>query len=133
MAKKIYLIDDDQDIVESTKILLEATGYDVKTAYSIESGKKLFETGNPDLVLLDVMFPEQQDAGFEFCRDLRTNDKTKAIPVIMFTAVNDKFPFHFDTDAEFLPADVMLNKPVEPKELLAKIAGLIQIATSISS
>ena len=43
----------------------------------------------------------------------------------MFTAVNDKFPFHFDTDKDFLPADVMLNKPVEPKELLAKIAGLI--------
>lgn len=125
MAKTIYLIDDDQDIVESTKILLEASGYNVKTAFSISSGEKLFETGNPDLVLLDVMFPEQQDAGFEFCRELRTSAKTKNIPVIMSTAVNDKFPFHFDTDEEFLPADVMLNKPVDPKVLLEKIASLV--------
>jgi len=126
MAKKIYIIDDDQDIVEATKIVLEASGYEVAAAYTIEDGKKLFEAENPDLALLDVMFPEQQDAGFEFCRDLRISEKTKDVPIVMFTAVNRKFPFHFETDENFLPANEFLNKPVEPKDLLEKIAGLLK-------
>lgn len=126
MAKTIYIIDDDKDIVEATKIVLEAKGYSVKTALTIEDGKKLVDEEKPNLILLDVMFPGgEQDAGFIYCRDLRTNEKTKDIPVIMFTAVNKDFPFHFDKDADWLPADEFLNKPVDNEELLEKVQHLI--------
>ena len=125
MAKKIFIVDDDQDIVESTKIVLEASGYEVEAAYSLDGGRSLISSSIPDLLLLDVMFPDQQDAGFEFCRELRTDDKTKNIPIIMYTAVNRDFPFHFKTDDEFLPANEFLNKPVDPKVLLEKVSSLI--------
>jgi two-component system, OmpR family, response regulator VicR len=126
MAKKIYIVDDDRDMVESTKILLEGNGYEVKTAYTIEDGDKLIKAQNPDLLLLDVMFPDKQSAGFDFCRELRTADVTKDIPVIMYTAVNRKFPYHYKTDEEWLPADDFINKPVQPAELLEKIKALLK-------
>ncbi len=121
MGKKIYIIDDDHDIVESTKIILEASGYEVKTAFTIEEGASFIENELPDMVILDVMFPGNQSAGFDFCRDLRAKNETKEIPIIMFTAVNSKFSFKHDLEDDWLPADEFLEKPVNPSDLLKKI------------
>lgn len=124
MAKNIYIIDDDRDIVESTKIILEASGYNIKTAYTIEDGKSLVDDNLPDLIILDVMFPGNQSAGFDFCRDMRSNDKTKNIPIVMFTAVNRKFPFKHGVEDDWLPADEFLDKPVDPANLLTIVKKL---------
>ena len=125
MAKSIYIIDDDHDMVESTKILLEANDFLVQSAYTIADGEALIATAIPDLLILDVMFPANQSAGFDFCRALRTEDRTKSVPVIMYTAVNRKFPYNYDKDDDWLPADLFINKPVEPKDLLDKISNLL--------
>ena len=121
MKKTIYIIDDDRDIVESTKIILDASGYNVKAVYTIEDGTKLIARKVPDMVILDVMFPGDQSAGFEFCRKLKNEKETENIPIIMFTAVNRKYAFKHDIESDWLPADEFLNKPVDPAELLAKI------------
>ena len=126
MKKKIYIIDDDKDIVESTKIVLDACGYDVKTAYTIEEGKTLINNDIPDIIILDVMFPGNQSAGFGLCRDLRAKEETKKIPVIMFTAVNRKFPFKHDVDEDWLPASEFLNKPVDPADLIKKVKKFLE-------
>ncbi len=121
MKRKIYIIDDDLDIVESTKIILEASGYDVKTAYTLEEGAGLINKELPDLIILDVMFPGNQSGGFELCRNLKANSETKKIPIVMFTAVNRKWLFKHSIDDDWLPADEFLDKPVDPADLLRKI------------
>ncbi len=118
MNKTIYIIDDDRDIVESTKIILDASGYNVEVVYTVEDGAKLIDIKVPDMVILDVMFPGDQSGGFDFCRKLKNDEKTKNVPVIMFTAVNRKYPFKHDVESDWLPADEFLNKPVDPAELL---------------
>ena len=126
MRKKVYIIDDDYDIVESTKIILEASGYDIKTAYTLDAGESLINKGLPDLIILDVMFPGNQSGGFELCRNLKTNSKTRKIPVIMFTAVNRKWLFKHSIDDDWLPADEFLDKPVDPADLLKKIKKYLE-------
>ena len=126
MRKKVYIIDDDYDIVESTKIILEASGYDIKTAYTLDAGESLINKGLPDLIILDVMFPGNQSGGFELCRNLKTNSKTRKIPVIMFTAVNRKWFFKHSIDDDWLPADEFLDKPVDPADLLKKIKKYLE-------
>lgn len=121
MGKKVYIIDDDQDIVAATRIILEANGYEVNAAYTIEEGEDLTNKDLPDIIILDVMFPGNQSAGFEFCRRLRANKITQKIPIIIFTAVNRKFSFKHDINEEWLPADEFLEKPVDPSDLLRKM------------
>lgn len=125
MGNKIYIIDDDQDIVESTKIVLEASGYDIKTAFTLEDGKSLIDDDLPDLIILDVMFPGNQSGGFELCRELRDSEKTKSVPIIMFTAVNRKFSFNHDVEEDWLPANEFMDKPFNPSDLLKKVKSIL--------
>jgi CheY-like chemotaxis protein len=113
----ILLIDDDRDLVEVTKLALESAGYNVTTAYNSEDGKKQTLDSEPDLIILDVMM-ETDSAGFEVARWLRSEENTKNIPIIMLTAINQKFPMQFDKDEIWLPVDEFLEKPVNPDDLL---------------
>lgn len=121
MAKTICIIDDSIDVVETTTAVLENEGYEVISAYNVEDGRALVKSKSPDLIILDVMFPESDSAGFELCRELRNDPSTKNIPLIMLTGVNEEFPLKFDIDAEWLPADCFLNKPIKPEALIEKI------------
>jgi len=124
MAKTICLIDDDQDVLDSTTAVLEAEGYDVKSADNLEDSQNIIDSVSPDLIILDVMFPGDKQAGFDFCRKLRANESTKLIPLIMLSGINQEYPVKIDTDEEWLPADNFINKPVDPKVLLKKVAAL---------
>jgi len=118
--KKILLVDDEKEFVEVVRVLLESNGYDVVAAYSGEDGKRVAAEQKPDVIILDVMM-ETDTAGFDAARWLRTQADTKDIPIIMLTAVNQKFPFSFGPDDIWLPVDVFVEKPVSPERLLAEV------------
>ena len=88
--KKIYIIDDDRDIVESMSMVLKANGYEVAAQYNDENVIENVSQYNPDLIILDVMFPENNSIGFEIARDLKKNNKLTNIPIIMLSAVNER-------------------------------------------
>lgn len=96
---------------------LESAGYNVATAHNGEDGKKQALDSEPDLIILDVMM-ETDSAGFEVARWLRSEENTERIPIIMLTAINQKFPMQFDKDEIWLPVDEFLEKPVNPDDLL---------------
>ena len=88
MAKKrILIVDDEKNIVELIRINLEANGFETISAYT---GLEALEKANsiPDLILLDIMLPDID--GFEICRMIRLNEKTKDIPIIMLTAKSEE-------------------------------------------
>jgi DNA-binding response OmpR family regulator len=82
--KKILIVDDEQDIVESLKFVLESYDYTCYCAYNGEDGLKLAREIAPDLIILDVMMPRIN--GFKISRLLKFDAKYKNIPILMITA-----------------------------------------------
>ena len=82
--KKILIVDDEQDIVESLKFVLEASDYTCYCAYNGEDGLKLAKELVPDLIILDVMMPKIN--GYKISRLLKFDNKYKDIPILMITA-----------------------------------------------
>ena len=122
MKKTILIIDDEPDSLALAKMRLEASGYKVLTAQSQEDAFSLMKRQVPDLVLLDVVMPGRN--GYEVCNEIKNGDKTKDVPVVLFTA-NLEQKTHLESNAEFISADDCILKPFEPEELLAKIKKFI--------
>jgi len=123
MTKKILIIDDDHDYVESVVNLLEAKGYTVAAAYNGDEGVEKAKAEKPDLILLDVMMASK-DEGFNVARELQTVEDLKGTPVIMVTGVRKEMnlPFGFQPDETWLPVKTILEKPVKPQSLLDAVA-----------
>lgn len=120
MAKKILVVDDEVQLVEMLKMRLEASNYNVITAYDGQEALGKARKEKPDLIILDLMLPKID--GYKVCRMLKFDEKYKKIPIIMFTARAQ------DEDKEMgqeVGAEAYITKPFEPKILLGKIKELI--------
>ena len=129
--KKIYVVDDDRNIVESLFIVLKSKGYDVAAQYDEENLIGNVKTYRPDLIILDVMFPQNEAAGFEMARDLRNDSETQEIPILMLSAVNERSIFagkfsNRDRDETWLPVNEFVEKPIKPKDLLDKMQAMLE-------
>jgi len=122
---KVLLIDDDPDFIAAVKTTLESNGYSTIVAYTGEDGLLAVRRDNPDIILLDVMLPEKD--GYAVCKELKEDEKTRLIPVIMLTSVGQKLaePDYAKAIAVTHKADDFIEKPVEEKELLKRIRKLI--------
>ena len=118
MAKgKVLIIDDDRDIVETTGALLEFEGYEIHSADNVEEGIGMIGTIEPDIVLLDIMFPEKKTRGFEAAAEIK--ERYPELPILAFTAINREYAFDFTH--EDIKADEFINKPVETDKLVELI------------
>lgn len=127
---KILIVDDDPDIVESLSMVLEANGFQVAVKPDVDDIVEHVMAENPDLIILDIMFPEDSQAGFNAARALNRQERVKEIPIIILSAVNQASPMSFgfsdaDISDDFMPVNAFLEKPVEPASLLAKIQQLL--------
>ncbi|MFW6137720.1 MAG: response regulator transcription factor [Spirochaetota bacterium] len=133
----ILIIEDDKDLVEAMKITLEKNKYRVASAYNPSEGLKKAQELKPDLIILDVMFGQQEQArGFDYAVKLKTDRSLSPIPILMLTAVNIKYPqfkFSPSTDDKYLPVDEFIDKPAQPDELLQKVKQLVEREKSIWS
>jgi len=124
---KILIVDDDPDFTVVMKTILEGGQYNVITASTRAEGMEKITADKPDLVILDVMMSTWSD-GFEMARDLKKNPEHKDTPIIMLTGVEQRTGIGFKStagDPEWLPVDGFLDKPVEPKVLLAEVKKLL--------
>lgn len=123
----ILIVDDDADFTAMMKVALEGDGYAVDTAPGRAEGMEKLKASRPDLLVLDVMMAGWSD-GFEMARELRKNPEYKDMPIIMLTGVEQKTGIEFKSsagDPEWLPVDAFLDKPIEPKVLLAEVGKLL--------
>jgi CheY-like chemotaxis protein len=124
---KILIIDDDPDIVEAMKIVLESRKHEVVIAENGENGLKKLKTNKPDIIILDVMM-ETGDKGFEVARIIKKEAPYKNIPILMLTAIKEKTGLDFRREAgdeNWLPVDGYMDKPLKPEELIRKVETLI--------
>ena len=129
--KKIYIIDDDRNIVESMRIVLEAHGYAVEAQYDETNVVANLVARKPDAVILDVMFPQDPGAGFEMARAIRKDERTAKIPLLMLSAINEKGVYagtfsNKDRDESWLPVDKFIEKPIRPQQLLQLIEAALK-------
>jgi CheY-like chemotaxis protein len=127
MSHKILVVDDDIDVLETRRIVLEHNNYDVVTATNVEVAREMLEKENIDCIILDVMMEKDSD-GFTFAQEIKNTETFKAIPIIMATAVNQrtKFKFDIEKDGDFLPVEKFMEKPIDPDDLIVTIRGLLQ-------
>ncbi len=124
---KILIVDDDPDFAVVMKTVLEGEKYSVDTAPGKTEALQKLGADKPDLLILDVMMDTWSD-GFEMARDLKKNPEYKDMPIIMLTGVEQRTGIEFKStagDPEWLPVDAFLDKPVEPKVLLAEVEKLL--------
>lgn len=124
---KILIIDDDPDIVQAMKVVLENKDHTVLSAKSGEEGLEKVKTIRPDLIILDIML-EQVDKGFEVARDLKKDKNYQDIPILMLTAIKERTGLGFEKEAkdpDWLPVDDYCDKPLNPEELISKIKILL--------
>ena len=125
MAKKILVVDDDPDLVETTSMILKSRQYDVVVAYDGVEGLEKAKKEKPDLIVLDVMMPEKD--GYTLCKELKADAALNAIPVLLLTAVvshisTTRFSHQMGMETE---ADDYMDKPVDPNELARRIELLL--------
>ena len=125
----ILIIEDEPELVKVLRDYLEKAGFSVETAYRGDTGLSLWEHKRPDLVILDVMFPESTHAGFDLARLIRhKSGKLKNVPILMLTAINAAFPLGFgpqDIDDAWMPVTGFLEKPIDFEVLKHEIARLL--------
>ncbi|MCK5218226.1 response regulator [bacterium] len=118
---KVMIVDDEPDIVRLVKISLEMANFEVVEAFSGQEALEKVPEIKPDMILLDIMMPDIN--GFEVCKRLKADSKTKHIPVIMLTAKGQR------GDAEQglkEGADDYIIKPFDPYELGEQILEMLK-------
>ena len=117
--KKILIIDDDMDWLEANKIILEAHSYQVYTAYDGKDGMIKFFEVLPDIIIIDVAM-EMQNELMYLCRKIRSYPKIGSIPIIMINGIHQlpRFQFSTDVNKKYLQVDELIDKPVDPSNLV---------------
>jgi DNA-binding response OmpR family regulator len=122
----LLVVDDDVDFAGAVATVLRSQGHEVVVENDAEKTIACVTARRPDAIILDVMFPENDTAGFEMARAVRR--KFGALPVLLLTAVNQHFPLGFsnqDIDPTWLPATEFLEKPIDFKVLVARVEAIL--------
>lgn len=132
---KVLVVDDDRDLAQALRVVLEGAGYHVLLAHDAASGLELVERERPRLIVLDVMMPDGTE-GFHFVWQLRrdADPYRRQVPIVMLTAIHDKTELRFYPDSgdgtyqagEYLPVQEFLDKPVDPELLLERLAEVLR-------
>jgi len=125
MSKRVLIVDDDPDIVEAEKLILESKGYQVDSAVDGESGLAKAKEIKPDLIILDVMM-STMDEGIRVARQLRRQPELEHIPILVTTAIGQVTSLKFSPkrDDEIFPVDAFIEKPVKPADLISLVEAL---------
>jgi len=119
--KSIFVVEDEEDILELLKFHLGHEGYAVTTAASGEAAVKGISRKPPDLVLLDLMLPGLD--GLEVCRTLKKDPRTAGIPIVMLTAKGEESDVIAGLE---LGADDYITKPFSMKVLIARVRTVLR-------
>ncbi len=118
---KVYVIEDDKHISELMVYKLESAGFNAKAFYDGESGLKAIIETVPDVVLLDIMLPGID--GYEICRQVRANEKSENVIIIMLTARGEENDKVLGLE---IGADDYIVKPFSVREVVARVRAVLR-------
>jgi two-component system phosphate regulon response regulator PhoB len=126
MTHRILIVEDEPSIAELIAINLSHAGYEVEKALQADVALNMMKDQLPNLVILDWMLPGK--SGVQFAKELRANERTKALPILMLTAKSEESDKVLGLDSG---ADDYVTKPFSPKELIARVRAILRRQTPI--
>jgi len=118
----VLVVDDDPDIVETCRLVLQKEGHEVATATNPEEGMTAVHSIKPDLIILDVMMTEADD-GFAMAQQLRREGFDN--PILLLTSLTQVTGMQYDKQDEIVPVDAFLEKPTDARTLLQQVNNLL--------
>ena len=126
MTHRILVVEDEPSIAELIAINLTHAGYEVDKALQTDIAQGLMKEHLPSLIILDWMLPGK--SGVQFAKELRANERTRGLPILMLTAKSEEVDKVLGLDSG---ADDYVTKPFSPKELIARVKALLRRQTPI--
>ncbi len=124
---KVMIVDDDRDFMDSICRVLQHRGHETTAVYDTQEVIEKLEREPHEVLVLDVMFPENAAAGFHLAQEIRKHKTLTGLPILILSAINTKFPMGFgpgDIDETWMPVQDFLEKPIDFDVLSAKVAKL---------
>jgi two-component system phosphate regulon response regulator PhoB len=126
MTHRILVVEDEPSIAELIAINLTHAGYEVERALQTDLAMNMMRDQLPSLLILDWMLPGK--SGVQFAKELRSNERTRSLPILMLTAKSDESDKVLGLDSG---ADDYVTKPFSPKELVARVKALLRRQTPL--
>ena len=126
MTHRILVVEDEPSIAELIAINLSHAGFEVEKAMQTDIAQGLMKERLPSLIILDWMLPGK--SGVQFAKELRANERTRGLPILMLTAKSEEADKVLGLDSG---ADDYVTKPFSPKELIARVRALLRRQTPI--
>jgi DNA-binding response OmpR family regulator len=126
----LLIVDDDEDFAGAARMMLQSRGFDVAMEYDTARIMARLDQRLPDVLLLDVMFPENPMGGIELAREV--HERYPQLPMLILSAVNQSFPYGFQgerIDPAALPVVDFIEKPVDFRVLCDKLDRLLHRPT----
>jgi DNA-binding response OmpR family regulator len=134
MKRQVLLVDDDRDLVASTKVVLEANGFEVATAHNGKEALAAISVRKPDAIVLDVMMDTDAE-GFTVAYKLEADPATRRIPIVLMTGFMDHLSAKRESfeliEGRDWPAAKLMKKPVAMPELIAALKQLLAEAETM--
>ncbi len=131
-GKKILVIDDDPEICQAMEAILGDNGYEVFTATDTVRGEALLEEKKPDLLILDIMMASLQE-GLEFAAKIKKKEGPYGLPILIVSgrpASEKGYQRSVEEDLDWIAADIFMEKPVDPDDLLRNVQNLLSRSRS---
>ncbi len=126
---RILIIDDDPDYAQDLDALFSAKGHEVTVLNTCDGALDAIRTHSPDLLVLDVMFPDSAVAGFDLARRIRTIPEFARLPILLFSNINKEFPLEFssdDIDPDWMPVQEFVDKSTPLEDVLLTMERLLE-------
>jgi len=133
--KRLLIIDDDPEFVDGVRGSLTAAGYRVDAAYNPREGFETLKANRYDLLLLDILMGRGAE-GIPLARKIRKDPRLAGIPILVVTGMRQQLEFLFrgrSVSANLVPGAEVLEKPVEPGVLLAKVGALVKSSGAVAA
>ena len=124
MTHRILIVEDEPSIAELIAINLTHAGYEVERAMQTDIAQGILKDRLPSLIIMDWMLPGK--SGVQFAKELRANERTRGLPILMLTAKSEEADKVMGLD---FGADDYVTKPFSPKELIARVKALLRRQT----
>lgn len=124
---KILVVDDSSTNIVLLEAILNGQGYQIETAQSVKEAYQIIRKENIHLILLDLLMPKI--SGYDFLKEIKGNENTKNIPVVIVSAVGD--PENKKKSIE-LGANDFINKPIDIQEFLDKVESILKKKESLA-